>query len=303
VSEGDHGSDLERALVDLQAAPERPYYDEAADTAARTSYYAELDTTAAPADLYRALGELLTRTHEPRPHYRPATNVYPWVDLHEDLRLRSIYSGKDIDPQQAIQEDFEAERQRAAHLQESLAAQPALVPQDVAAATADAEAAFPYNCEHVVCQSWFGRLEPMRGDIHHGFACEPNCNSFRGNTPYFDFPELEEVVREDCGHREQTQFEPGTAKGAVARATLYFLLRYPHTILGDALRHDDFTGDLRALLAERLPTLLTWHEAEPVTRFELHRNAATQEVQGNRNPLIDLPELAAGADFTLALAV
>jgi endonuclease I len=302
VSEPEHGAQLERALLALEAAPERPYYDEAADAAARTSYYGGLDT-ADPADIYRALNELLTRTHEPRPHYRPAANVYPWVDLHEDLRLRSIYSGKEIDPQQAIQDDFEAERRRAVHMQESLAAQPALAPQDVTAAAAAAEAAFPYNCEHVVCQSWFGRLEPMRGDIHHGFACEPGCNSFRGNTPYFDFPEVQELVRDECGRREDTGFEPGTAKGIVARATLYFLLRYPHSFVRDALAHERFTGDLRDLLAERVPTLLTWHETEPVTRFELHRNAATQDLQGTRNPLIDLPEAAARADFTLALAV
>ncbi|MCE0446644.1 endonuclease [Streptomyces tricolor] len=37
-------------------------------------------------------------------------------------------------------------------------------------------------------QSWFAKREPMRGDLHHLFACEPECNSFRGNIPYTDFP-------------------------------------------------------------------------------------------------------------------
>ena len=65
----------------------------------------------------------------------------------------------------------------------------------------------------------------MRGDLHHLFACESGCNSFRGNVPYFDFPDFEEAVRGECGKREEGRFEPANGKGAVARATLYFLLR------------------------------------------------------------------------------
>ena len=94
----------------------------------------------------------------------------------------------------------------------------------------------------------------MRGDLHHLFACEPDCNSFRGNTPYYDFPDTREVVHEACGKREEGRFEPGAGKGAVARATLYFLLRYPG-LVGD---------EARELQRDRLETLLAWHAAEPV---------------------------------------
>jgi endonuclease I len=47
-----------------------------------------------------------------------------------------------------------------------------------------------FNCEHVVPQSWYAKAEPMRGDLHHLFACEPRCNSFRSNIPYFDFADF-----------------------------------------------------------------------------------------------------------------
>jgi endonuclease I len=113
------------------------------------------------------------------------------------------------------------------------------------------EALLPYNCEHVVPQSWFGKAEPMRGDLHHLLACEPRCNSFRGNTPYrefADFPNLDEVVRSDCGKTEGNGFEPAHGKGAAARAVCYFLLRYPDTISPTELPPD------------RLPVLLSWHE-------------------------------------------
>jgi endonuclease I len=39
--------------------------------------------------------------------------------------------------------------------------------------------------------------------------------------------------------------------------------------------------------------LLSWHEDYPVSLYEKHRNAAIQELQGNRNPFIDYPNLAA----------
>jgi endonuclease I len=295
-------AELGAALAELNSAPTRPYYDEDTDSAARTAYYAGVDDGASPPDLYRTLSELVTRTHTNKPAYRPSVRVYPWVDLRDDLRLRSIYSGKDLDPETLIQEDFRIERERATRLAERTAAE-ALVPGRLEEELDLLEAALPYNCEHVVCQSWFAKHEPMRGDVHHLFACEPNCNSFRGNTPYFQFPPAPEVVRADCGRREPTKFEPGNARGTVARAALYFLLRYPHVLVPEALTKEGFTGDLRQLLSERIDTLLAWHAAEPVTVYERHRNAAVFELQGNRNPLIDLPEVAARADFTLSLAV
>src|SRR5260221_6427078 len=90
------------------------------------------------------------------------------------------------------------------------------------------EAILENSAEHVVPQSWFDKREPMRGDLHHLFACEKRCNSFRSNVPYFEF--TEENVMDDCGRRETLRFEPKGGKGAVARAVLYFLLRYPGEI-------------------------------------------------------------------------
>jgi endonuclease I len=126
----------------------------------------------------------------------------------------------------------------------------------------------------------------MRGDLHHLFACERKCNSFRGNTPYTDFPDYLEVVREACGKSESRGFEPWRGKGPAARGTLYFTLRYPK---------------LGIYSDEAVDTILGWHEAEPVSEYELHRNAAVFERQGNRNPLIDHPEWASEIDFPSGL--
>ena len=153
------------------------------------------------------------------------------------------------------------------------------------------EATLPYNCEHVVPQSWFGKREPMRGDIHHLFTCESGCNSFRGNTPYFDFSTANEAVRQQCGTRIGNKFEPTDGKGVVARAVLYFLLRYPGEINKTAQEYDE----------DRLEIILRWHFDNEVTIYERHRNMAVYQKQGNRNPLIDFPEWAKRVDFRLGL--
>lgn len=259
-----------------QPAPgrDRPYLDPADADAAR-AYYATLNADATPQERFLALSELVTGTHARVLAYAPAEELYPWVDVWPDGRLRSLYSGREHTPAELIEADRAAQARR-----DRLAAAEGL--------NADAlEDALPYNCEHVVPQSWFARRQPMRGDLHHLFACEPDCNSFRGNTPYFDFPDYGEAIRSDCGRREPGEFEPAHGRGAAARATLYFLLRYPGVIRQYAPRH--------------LQTLLAWHAAHPPGDWERHRNAAIHAAQGNRNPLIDHPDWAATTDFTEGL--
>ncbi len=132
----------------------------------------------------------------------------------------------------------------------------------------------------------------MRGDLHHLFACESRCNGFRANTPFIEFADyapataedprhqqtVPRVVRDQCGKSEGNGFEPAHGKGAVARAVLYFAVRYP--------------GLMDEMPAARYPMLLTWHQQDPVTRWERHRNAAIHQRQGNRNPFIDRPHWA-----------
>jgi endonuclease I len=268
-------AELGVVLEELAQAQIRTYYDAAADQANTERYY-----TGVALD---QLARLVTDTHRVRPRYRPATELYPWIDLQPDKTLRSLYTGHRYDPAELISADFRiaearrAERTRLAALETGL---------DTAAVDDAVEAMLPYNCEHVVPQSWFGKAEPMRGDLHHLFACETRCNSFRGNIPYrefADFPDLDEVVRSDCGKSEANGFEPAHGKGPAARAVFYFLLRYPDTILPAELPPD------------RFPVLLDWHEQDPVSEWERHRNAAIYARQGNRNPFIDHPEWAAQA--------
>jgi endonuclease G, mitochondrial len=280
---------LDEGLVSLAANRDRPYYDAEADADAAAQYYSAVDATATGPEFLRALKTLVTQTHTHTPRYKPAVMVYPWVDLHPDRQLRSIYSGRTFDPEDVIRDDARIEAERTSRLRDLVTREVAIGPDAFTDELAELDALMPYNCEHVVPQSSFAKKEPMRGDLHHLFTCESRCNSFRNNTPYFDFDDARAVM-DECGRSESGRFEPVAGKGAVARATLYFLLRYPG-LIGD---------ESRELQAERLPILLAWHEADPVGEWEHHRNAAIAETQGNRNPLIDNPQWASRIPFQAA---
>ena len=239
----------------------RPYYDEKTDKEVRHQYYQSISFT--DANLLDSLHNLLEIKHTDQLNYSPHRYVYPWVDLQENGSLKSLYSGNRMDPLSVIEEDIRLHEMQA---------------KGLISISSDNL----FNCEHIVPQSWFDKKEPMRGDLHHLFACEPTCNSIRSNYPYYDFhnyvPEgLILGIKDGCGKVEESKFEPEYGKGIVARATFYFLVRYPNTIKKEL---------------ENVSLLLKWHQSFPVSIYEKHRNLAIHELQGNRNPFIDFPEIA-----------
>lgn len=280
--------------IPINGCTDTTYMNADEDEENRNTYYEGID----PANLnrptlFRRLNTLLEETHENVLSYREARleHLYPCVDLHPDLRLRSIYSGQPFDAQELIRRDLEIAAEHEAQLREMMARE-SFVDQEAVESFLDTlEAQMPFNCEHVVPQSWFNRAQPMKADLHHLFACEPGCNSFRSNIPYFEFPPEDEAFRTECGTRVSNRFEPVAGHGAVARATLYYILRYPRMI-----RLSD-----RRVVRERLNVLLGWHEQFPVSDYERHRNANIFRVQGNRNPLIDFPDWAPEIDFRVGL--
>jgi len=290
---------IERARI------EDDYYDEDKDAASIDAYYMDTPTSGGEVTLYKEYRKLLRLTHSKEFSYSKArlSVLYPYADRHEDDSLKSVYSGETLDAKDVIATEL-ATILRSSSL--PMLGQEMLIEGDWLDIILDAadnasalEASDPYNCEHVVPQSWFNKRQPMKADLHHLFTCEPKCNSFRNKFAYAEFetyeaghidPE-EAALRKTCGYRDllsgNTHFEPEQNKGAVARATLYFLLRYPGEI-GDA--DGEYT-------TEDLATLISWHEDEPPSLWEKHRNRTIFLNQGNRNPLIDLPELGSRIGF------
>ena len=288
-------SELQAALAAARAGKTKPYYEEERDKQERDSYYSGVAENLSRAELFNALSVLVRQTHKVKPRYQPALHVYPFVDLQPNRKLQSIYTLKEFEPEELIRAHFEIRREIARQVRETLLTESLDLTQ-MAERINLLEAAAQFNCEHVVPQSWFDKREPMRGDLHHLFACEPDCNSFRSNTPYCDFTDFGEAIRTNCGKSAVASdgdrgFEPGGGKGAVTRAVMYFLLRYPGEI--------NNTG--REFKASQLPTLVQWHKAFPPSLYEQHRNQAIFAVQGNRNPLIDFPDRVDQIDFELGL--
>lgn len=215
--------------------------------------------------------------------------LYTWVDLYPDGSAKSIYSSEKKDPETLILEDNEKIRLRYDEFRlhsHKLQQFGFRTLKELKAF----EANFKMNTEHIVPQSWFGAAEPMKGDLHHLFVCQPACNITRSNFPYADFdfytPEsAQEPLRNNCGISLDNQFEPEHGKGASARAMLYFLLRYPKKVKKEYVVQVD------------LSLLTRWNLEFPPSLYEKHRNQAIYYTQGNRNPFIDFPDLAGKISF------
>jgi len=112
-------------------------------------------------------------------------------------------------------------------------------------------------------------------DAHHLRAEAGNVNSSRGNKNY----------GLDGYNGPQNNF--GSWKGDVARSLFYMAIRYNllELVNGNPPVNTMYQmGDLASLL--------NWNHIDPADDFEMNRNNYIQTWQHNRNPFIDLPELA-----------
>src|SRR5680860_635385 len=105
------GGDLRAAMAEVALARERPYYDAEADRVAAEAYYANVSLD--------RLGDLVDSTHTGKPGYKPAQELYPWVDLQPDGKLRSLYTAEVFEPEDLIRADFEVLKARVARLMQA----------------------------------------------------------------------------------------------------------------------------------------------------------------------------------------
>lgn len=152
-----------------------------------------------------------------------------------------------------------------------------------------------WNREHVWAKSRgdFGTRPGPGTDLHLIRPTDVSMNGARSNLAFDDGgePVIDGDGPTGC-RRDGDSWEPRDAvKGDVARMLFYTAVRYeadPDLELTDTAAG---RGDKAPLHGVRA-TLLRWHELDPVDDFERRRNERIDEVQGNRNPFIDRPELA-----------
>lgn len=265
------------------------YYNAEQDQSWIEHYYCEISFGELTSrQLFYDLRKLVTDTHKYKHPYHVSKDqyLYTWVDLQPNGQLKNIYSGVQKNPKLVIEEDFSTVQKRFEQYR-NLVVEQRFSRKNISRQVRRISKQHKFNAEHVVPQSWFRAKEPMKGDLHHLFACEPQCNSIRSNYPYYEFNSQATQARlhSHCGLFDANRFEPEYGKGAVARATLYFLLQYPTKILKQYKKRISIS------------LLIRWHAQYPVNTYERHRNKAIFEIQGNRNPFIDFPDLAKKIDF------
>lgn len=132
-----------------------------------------------------------------------------------------------------------------------------------------------FNTEHTFPQGFFSQNEPMRSDLHHLFPTKSSANSARGNMK-FGVVSGSSNWSEGGSKRNSNFFEPrNEQKGQVARAMMYFVLRY-----------QDYSNHF----APQESTLRNWHNQFPVNSIDEKRNSDIYSYQNNRNPFIDYPQ-------------
>ena len=163
-----------------------------------------------------------------------------------------------------------------------------------------------YNREHIIPQSVFNQLSPMRNDAHFIAATDGKVNGKRSNYPHgmVGSPTYTSLNGSKLGSAlnsgysagySGTVFEPiDEFKGDVARMYFYFATRYENVINTWGVSYDMFDGSTDKVFAEPFLTILmTWNTQDPVSQHEIDRNNAIYARQGNRNPFIDHPEYVA----------
>lgn len=155
-----------------------------------------------------------------------------------------------------------------------------------------------YNREHSVPKSWFGgSVAPMYTDLFHLFPTDGYVNNKRGNLPIGKVTNTtwtstngSKVGTSNVPNYSGQVFEPiDSFKGDFARTYFYMAVCYMDKNLGVETQSNFTGGNLKPWSKD---LLLQWAAMDPVSKKEIDRNNAVYQIQHNRNPFIDFPELA-----------
>ena len=156
------------------------------------------------------------------------------------------------------------------------------------------------NREHSFPKSWWGGdTNEAYTDLFHLYPSEADANMAKSNYP---LGEVDDATFDNgvtrVGYAVSGQgggasrvFEPADEyKGDFARTYFYVVTAYQDYTW--KYNYMTMQGDYPTLKPWAVDLLLSWHRADPVSKKEIDRNDAIYQIQGNRNPFIDFPELA-----------
>jgi len=152
-----------------------------------------------------------------------------------------------------------------------------------------------YNREHSFPASWFNKVEPTYTDLFHLYPTDGKVNSLRGDYPFGETNGTLYTISKigSCTFPGYTGmvFEPADEyKGDFARTYFYIATRYENQIKQWSCPM--LAGNSTSVFkAWSIALLLKWHRQDPVSEKETNRNNAVYNIQKNRNPFIDYPDL------------
>lgn len=139
------------------------------------------------------------------------------------------------------------------------------------------------NTEHTWPQSFGAETIPARCDLNHLFPTDSLANTKRGSHPFgevvgaVDWSEGGSTLGDDADGA--TVFEPRDShKGNVARAMLYFEIRY-----GGNLAEEELSGMMGD---ERRALFLEWHQGDLPNEVDVARTEVISAYMGAGNPLV-----------------
>lgn len=161
------------------------------------------------------------------------------------------------------------------------------------------------NIEHSFANSWWGHtVNNAYCDLHHLYPSDSYANQRKSNNPIgvvdgtVSFDNGVTKVGKSSSYRPDsliTVWEPADKwKGDFARTYLYMATCYEdlapvwQTTEGLLMMENNTYPTLRPWV---MNLLRQWNDNDPVDNIERERNTKVQEIQGNRNPFIDYPQL------------
>ena len=155
------------------------------------------------------------------------------------------------------------------------------------------------HIEHSLPKSWWGGLENYAyRDLHHLFPADSKTNITKSNLPLGEVVNatfdngVSKIGTTNLYNGKVKCFEPADEyKGDFARAYMYISTIYNEFYdLWDSQMMQNNTYPVWT--NEAIELLLKWHREDPVSEKETKRQEAVYQIQHNRNPFIDYPEMA-----------
>ena len=169
----------------------------------------------------------------------------------------------------------------------------------------DMSAVSNMNIEHIWANSWWGHIKNNAYcDLFNLYPADATANGRKSNNPIgivdgtVSYTNGVTKVGKSSSYRADsliTAWEPADQwKGDFARTYFYMATCYSHMTSLWTTTEGLLTVDPNSPLLMRpwvYNLMLEWAEADPLDEIEQQRCDAIYEIQGNRNPFVDYPEL------------